>query len=90
MLYVVFVGFKFQLVIYVVVVDFGDDFFIIVMFVFVYVYDFYVLVVCFGIMVVYVEQIVGKQCGFVVVGVGVNFKECVLFIVWIFWQQQYL
>lgn len=45
MLYVMVVGFKFQLIVNVVVVDFGDYFFKVVVFIFVGVEDFYLLVV---------------------------------------------
>lgn len=80
------VGFKFQMIIYIIIVNFGDDFFIIIMFIFVGVYDFYLLVVGFGIMVVYMEQIVCEQCCFVVVGFGLDFEEGVMFVIRIFWQ----
>lgn len=80
------VGFKFQMIIYIIIVNFGDDFFIIIMFIFVGVYDFYLLAVGFGIMVVYMEQIVCEQRCFVVVGFGLDFEEGVMFVIRIFWQ----
>lgn len=44
----------------------------------------------FGVVCVYVQQVVGKECGFIVVGVGVYFYEDVVMVVWVFGQQQVL